>query len=200
MVLKPRIEVVIMTAYTDYSLEEIIQDMELLNKVLYLRKPFMPEEIQQTAISLVEKWNAESELAAKNRQLETVLDATGDAIAMFDVTGHLQFANRCYRELFGLTEQHLREKSAAELRQQMKHCFQEPSRFEEAEASFFANPQQVSEEMVEVRRPDYRMLYRTTAPVRDAEEKIIGRIIVYRDVSQVIEKLASIRMSPKNSK
>ncbi len=56
-----------MTAYSDKPLSEIIHDMELLHKLLYIRKPFSREEIQQMTISLVEKWNTEMELE-QNRQ------------------------------------------------------------------------------------------------------------------------------------
>ena len=35
------VEIVIMTAYTDKSLPEIVHDMELLHKLLYIRKPFV---------------------------------------------------------------------------------------------------------------------------------------------------------------
>lgn len=63
------IEVVIMTAYNSKPLSEIVRDIELLHKLLYIRKPFAREEVQQITISLVEKWNVEKELAEKNLQL-----------------------------------------------------------------------------------------------------------------------------------
>ena len=63
------IEIVIMTAYTDKSLSEIVRDIELLHKLLYVRKPFAREEIQQITRSLAEKWNLERELVEKRRQL-----------------------------------------------------------------------------------------------------------------------------------
>jgi len=63
-------EVVIMTAYNNKPLSEIIRNIELLHKLLYIRKPFAREEVQQITISLVEKWNVEKELAEKNRQLQ----------------------------------------------------------------------------------------------------------------------------------
>lgn len=63
------IEVVIMTAYNSKPLSEIVRDIGLLHKLLYIRKPFAREEVQQITISLVEKWNVEKELAEKNRQL-----------------------------------------------------------------------------------------------------------------------------------
>ena len=188
------IEIVIMTAYTDKPLSEIIHDMELLHKLLYIRKPFAREEIQQMTISLAEKWNAERELAGKNQQLalskqtlEAVLDSTKDAIAMFDIEGCLLFANRWYGEMFGLTDEALKEMSADQLQQRIKQCFQEPDLFEKTEASFFANPESVSEEIVEVESSERRVLYQFMAPVHDAGGNMIGHIVVYRDVSKEIE-------------
>ena len=188
------IEIVLMTAYTDKSLGEIVHEMALLHKLLYIRKPFAREEIQQITLALAEKWNVESELGNKHRQLEVssqrlaaVLDSTGDAIAMFDVTGHLQFANRGYEEMFDLTTDALKQMSPERLCEHIKEYFQEPSRFEETEALLLAHPEQAFEEVAEVRRPERKMLYRFAAPVHDIEQNVIGRIIVFRDISKEIE-------------
>ena len=188
------IEIVLMTAYTDKSLGEIVREMDLLHKLLYIRKPFAREEIQQITLALAEKWNVESELGDKRRQLEisnqrleAVLDSTGDAIAMFDITGHLQFANRGYEEMFELTTDILKKMSPESLGEHIKGYFQEPGRFEETETLLLAQPEKVFEEVAEVRRPERKMLYRFTAPVHDIEQNVIGRIIVFRDISKEIE-------------
>ena len=113
------IELVIMSAYTDRHLSEVVRNMELLHKLLYLRKPFAREEVQQITLSLVAKWNVERELAERGRQLvvgrqrlEAVLDATGDAIAMYDESGRVAFANRWYEKLFELAGSDLEGMSA----------------------------------------------------------------------------------------
>ena len=104
------LEVVIMTAYSDKPLSAIIGDGDLRHKILYVRKPFAREEVQQISLSLVKKWNLERDVAEARRQLtnghrrlEAVLDATGDAIAMYDRTERLVFANRWYEALLDLT-------------------------------------------------------------------------------------------------
>ncbi len=188
------IEIVLMSAYTDKSLSDIVREMELLHKLLYIRKPFAREEIQQITLSLAEKWNVESELGDKHRQLEVsnqrleaVLDSTGDAIAMLDVTGCLQFANRGYEEMFELTTDALKQMSPEKLGEHTKQYFQEPERFEEMETLLLADPEKVFEEVAEVRRPERKMLYRFTAPVHDIQQNVIGRIIVFRDISKEIE-------------
>ena len=188
------IEIVLMSAYTDKSLGEIVHEMDLLHKLLYIRKPFAREEIQQITLALAEKWNVESELGDKRRQLEisnqrlkSVLDSTGDAIAMFDVTGHLQFANRGYEEMFELATEVLKRMSPEGLGEHIKGYFQEPGRFEETETLLLTQPEKVFEDVAEVHRPERKMLYRFTAPVHDIEQNVIGRIIVFRDISKEIE-------------
>ena len=133
------IELIIMTAYTDKPLPEIVRDMELLHKLLYIRKPFAPEEVQQITLALVEKWNIEQELAKKQQQiitnhqnleishqrLETVLNSAADAIGMFNDEGHLLFANQYYQQLFDLTEDQLRQMSPDDLSARMGERFQE---------------------------------------------------------------------------
>lgn len=51
------LEIVIMTAYADYSQEELVHQIGVAEKLLYLKKPFQPEEVRQLARALTEKWN-----------------------------------------------------------------------------------------------------------------------------------------------
>ena len=188
------IEIVIMTAYTDKSLPEIIHDMDLLHKVLYIRKPFTHEEIQQVALSLVGKWNIEQELAEKQRQLfvshqrlEAVLNSTGDAMAMYDAGGHLMFANQEYEKLFELEESDLKDIAPEVLAARFKERFQEPS-LPDVEGKFLLedNDSEVQDAGTN-QMPRQRLFYRSTAPVHDSREDLIGRLIVYRDVSKEME-------------
>ena len=58
------LEIVIMTAYMDKPLCEIVTNMELVHKLLYIRKPVGRIEIQQMTLALVEKWNVEQKFFA----------------------------------------------------------------------------------------------------------------------------------------
>lgn len=62
------IEIVLMTAYTDKVLAEVIHEMKLLHKLLYIRKPFAREEIQLITLCMAGKWNVEQDL--KERRVE----------------------------------------------------------------------------------------------------------------------------------
>ena len=184
------VEVVIMTAYTDKSLPEIIHDMEMPHKLLYIKKPFTFEEIQQTTLSLVVKWNAERAVVEKQRQLkrsfrrlEAVLDATGDAMAMYDTFGRLVFANQKYEKLFDMAESELREISPNTLTKR----FQDPGLPDLEGRLLFEGGGEVVADAGGGRGCGQRLFYRSTAPVRGSEEDGTGQLVVYRDVSREIE-------------
>jgi len=54
--LDPNIELVIVTAYSDRSLEDIVHTVGGSDKLLFLRKPFDPDELKQIARCLTSKW------------------------------------------------------------------------------------------------------------------------------------------------
>ena len=188
------VEMVIMTAYTDKPLPEIVRDMELLNKLLYIRKPFAPEEVQQITLSLVERWNVEQELAKKQQQiimdhqrLKTVLDSAEDAIGMFDDEGHLLFANQYYQQLFDLTEDQLRQMSPDELKAGMKARLQKPELSQPDEGPLSENLENVVEAVGEGNQSEPRLLYRSITPVRNNQDDSAGNVVSYRDMSKELE-------------
>ena len=188
------IEIVLMTAYTDKPLSEIIHGMALPHKLLYIRKPFSQEEIQQITLSLVGKWNIEQALAeqqrllaASHQRLEAVLDATEDALAMVDAAGHLVFANRRYEKLLELTADELKEIPPEALMARFKERFQEPGLPGLEGRLFLAANESAVPETIDGQMPNHRLFYHSTAPVRDGWGDVIGRLMVYRDVSREIE-------------
>ncbi len=189
------VEIVIMTAYTDRSLPEIVRSVEPLHKALYIRKPFAREEIQQITLSLVAKWNVERELAEKRRQLtighqrlEAVLDTTGDAMAMYDLAGRLVFANQHYEKLAHLTESELKELSPDALAAQFQERFREPDLADvEGRFVFKDDGDVLVEDGATGTVPEQRLFYRATAPVQDGQGEVMGALYVYRDVSKEVE-------------
>lgn len=66
----PNLEVVICSAFSDHSWEEIIEALQSPDKLLILKKPFDPAEARQAACALVAKWNAHREADLKLEQLQ----------------------------------------------------------------------------------------------------------------------------------
>ncbi len=69
--LDPRIYIVIVTAYTDKTVDEIHEALE--RDVLLLRKPFNRDEIYQMARTLVDAWNRAEEKRRVEKQLRYAL-------------------------------------------------------------------------------------------------------------------------------
>ena len=194
------IEIVLMTAYTETSLADIVQDMELLHKLLYIRKPFAREEVQQITLALVEKWNLERELEARrrqltltNRRLTAVLDSIGEAIAVSDDAHRLVFANGCYQRLMAATEAELQAMTLEEA----DALWARRMRRVPATEAGRRLPSKTGGELVEPREPAPpaaggggsagRLFYRQHRPVHDDRGALIGGLYVYRDLSSEVE-------------
>jgi diguanylate cyclase (GGDEF)-like protein/PAS domain S-box-containing protein len=68
------IQVVICTAYSDYSWEEITKRLGNLERLLILKKPFDTVEVCQLACALTEKWHLARHAHLKLHQLRSLLD------------------------------------------------------------------------------------------------------------------------------
>lgn len=86
----PGIQVVICSAHTDYAWSEVMQRLNHSDKVLVLRKPFEPIEVQQCASALCQKWHNERLIRGQIAQLERVVAAR---------TRGLEMANRQLRHM-----------------------------------------------------------------------------------------------------
>ncbi|MFA4984972.1 MAG: hybrid sensor histidine kinase/response regulator [Candidatus Brocadiia bacterium] len=68
------IEIVIVTAYSDKDRKSLVAALEDPSKLLYLKKPFDPDEIRQLAHSLTEKWNLQHREREYRKYMESLLD------------------------------------------------------------------------------------------------------------------------------
>jgi diguanylate cyclase (GGDEF)-like protein/PAS domain S-box-containing protein len=70
----PEIQVVICTAYSDYSWEEIIQKLGNVDRLLILKKPFDTIEVCQLAYALTQKWHLARHAHLKLNQLRAMVE------------------------------------------------------------------------------------------------------------------------------
>lgn len=66
----PYIEMVICTAYSDYSLDEIIQNLGATDKLLFIKKPFDATALKQMALTQTTKWQLQQESISYTERLE----------------------------------------------------------------------------------------------------------------------------------
>ncbi len=67
----PFTEVVIVTAYSDYTWDEMVDKLGVNDKLLFIKKPFDSLEVKQLALNLTTKWNT---AYRAQRQLESLED------------------------------------------------------------------------------------------------------------------------------
>ena len=66
----PRLQVVICTAYSDYSWNEMLERLDVRDRLVILKKPFDAVEVCQLASTLTTKWEMTQQLAAQLLRLE----------------------------------------------------------------------------------------------------------------------------------
>jgi len=76
----PKIQVVICTAYSDYSWGEITERLGKSENLLILKKPFDSAEVAQLASSLTEKWILARQASLKTEQLEQMVKERTDEL------------------------------------------------------------------------------------------------------------------------
>jgi len=86
----PDMQIVICSAHSDYEWDDLIERLGHSDKLLILKKPFEPIEVQQCAGALSRKWQHERALRAHVESLEQVIAAR---------TEKLEAANRQLRHM-----------------------------------------------------------------------------------------------------
>ena len=77
----PDVQIVICTAYSDYSYEEVYQRLKATENFLILKKPFDMIEIKQMTAAMIKKWDLNREIQAQIKNLEELVKArTADLI------------------------------------------------------------------------------------------------------------------------
>ncbi|QVM92103.1 response regulator [Pseudomonas entomophila] len=66
----PQLQVVVCTAYSDYSWDELLDRLQAHDRLLILKKPFDNIEVQQMASTLLTKWEMTQRASLKMHQLE----------------------------------------------------------------------------------------------------------------------------------
>lgn len=90
----PELQCVICTAYSDYSWEQILQELGASDKLLLLRKPFDAAEVCQLACALTEKWHLARRAHLKLEQLRAMVEEQTRHLA--DVAQRLKESEQRY--------------------------------------------------------------------------------------------------------
>ena len=70
----PALQVVICTAYSDYSWDQIVHKLGTTDQLLILKKPFDDAEVCQLASAMTEKWMVTQQAGIKMSEMESLVD------------------------------------------------------------------------------------------------------------------------------
>ncbi|OFZ30699.1 MAG: hypothetical protein A2622_13605 [Bdellovibrionales bacterium RIFCSPHIGHO2_01_FULL_40_29] len=78
----PHTQIVICSAYSDYSWEDMVKKLGNPEGIIFLKKPFDKIEVQQLALSLSEKWKTARKLEYHINNLEKIVKEKVDELAV----------------------------------------------------------------------------------------------------------------------
>ena len=107
------LQVVLCTAYSDHPWSAITRRIGETDRVLILKKPFDPIEVQQLASALSAKWrlireNRQhlDEINARQLQLQAIMDHAPMAVVLADEQGVVRLVNSAFEKAVGITRDH----------------------------------------------------------------------------------------------
>ncbi len=208
----PDLQVVICTAYSDYSWAEMIERLGHSDRMVILRKPFDNVEVLQLATALTEKWDLlqrtrskvtslEGDVAARTHELEatvvelrkseqlfrTLSSCSPIGIWLVDSDGCCRYANERWAAISGLSV----EQTVGDGWARAVH----PDDIPEIMQGWIAKPGEKFSLEFRVRRPDssIRWVFLQSEPVRSAAGKVTSRVATIEDITERKEAMLAMK-------
>lgn len=116
--------------------------------------------------------------------LRALVDASNDALLLLDSQGRAIVINRRAKYFFGLAERDVIGRSAAQLRAMFTMIFEEGEAFDAWLMPLLSSVDERAVRDFRVLRAEPRLLQCFTAPVVDQQERLLGRLLVFRDITR----------------
>ena len=97
----PLLQIVICTAYTDYSWEEVLGRLDVGDRLLVLKKPFEAIEVCQLASALTAKRQLAQQAALKMADLEAAVETRTAELRLANAALQAEFGERKHLEKIG---------------------------------------------------------------------------------------------------
>ncbi|HEX9724452.1 MAG TPA: PAS domain-containing protein, partial [Vicinamibacteria bacterium] len=134
-----------------------------------------------------EKPGRKSRAKTTTPRFDTFLDALPDAAIAFDPSRQIMGTNQRFADLYGLSATEARDLDWPTYRQTVLSSLREDAR-PRAEAALENN---ATNFRLEINEPRRRLLHVQRAPIEDDDGRILGQLIVHRDVTEQTSELES---------
>ena len=196
----PNLQVVLCTAYSDYSWEEMFEKLGHSDGLLILKKPFDSVEAFQLAHALTEKWwlqrqsirkmeelekivaERTRELQWKSAFLEAQVHSSIDGILVVDPLGRKILQNQRFTDLLRIPPHFAADKDDGPQLKWVSGIMKNPGQFIEKVGYLNSHPDEVSRDEIELN--DGAVLDRYSSPVTGNDGKYYGRIWTFRDITE----------------
>lgn len=192
------VQIVICTAYSDYTWEETVKELGKKDNLLILKKPFDSTAVRQLACALTRKWQlgleAEQHTASLESRIEertatlnqslslmrATLESSADGILVADNSGKINDLNNKFLEMFGISSAEIKNYNFDSLIQYITEQIDNST-------AFTSDLKQIKEQSKEscighINLKDKRILEYYTQPYT-LNDKTLGRIWSFRDIT-----------------
>ena len=193
------IQVVICTAYSDYSWEETVAHLGKKDNLLILKKPFDAVSIRQLACALTKKWqlmqdsrrftsSLKEQVAERTMSLEkslslvkATLESSDEGIIVIGNDGNIIDYNHKFCEMWQIPEQELNRQRVEKLEKFLSKQLSDTDGFIKWMKSLSQKPDVINIDIIKLNNDKVFDCYSQPQKIND---KIVGRVLNFRDITE----------------
>jgi len=193
------IQIVICTAYSDYSWEDTVQELGLTENLLILKKPFDIAAVRQLAGALTQKWlttkdsrqhtlslnklinKHSNSLAQSMALLRITIESSFDGILVNDLKGKIIDFNQQFVKILGIKESFLEKNGEKQLFKHILDQVEEPKAFNKMIDVLANKTDSSSRQVIKLKNKQVVECY---SKPHHIGKKIIGRVWSFHDITE----------------
>lgn len=193
------IQIVICTAYSDYSWEDTVQELGLTQNLLILKKPFDIAAVRQLAGALTQKWlttkdskqhtlslnklidKHSNSLAQSMALLRVTIESSFDGILVNDLKGKIIDFNQQFVKILGIKESFLEKNGEKQLFKHILDQVEEPKAFNKMIDVLANKTDSSSRQVIKLKNKQVVECY---SKPHHIGKKIIGRVWSFHDITE----------------
>lgn len=195
----PDIQIVICTAFSDYSWEKIYEKFGQTDRLLILKKPFDNIEVRQIASTLMKKWILAEQVKAHVRSLQEMVadrtikltnslsllratfDATADGIIVTNIQDEIIDYNNKFLQLWDISSDTLKSQKFSNLIVFMVKKLKQPEIFLYRIQETYRD---LEGETLDILSFQDRRIYECYSHPQKIESTTVGRVWSFRDITE----------------